>query len=412
MRLSIIICAYNTESAYIDTCLTSVFHSTLAKEEFEVVFVDDGSTRDYSALVSKYPLRYFKIKNSGALRARFFGAKQAHGEYLAFVDSDDKVSMNYYRPMLDAAKLSGADIVFNGWAFMTGRSCRTCINDSTMAQDICIEGTDVLPFFVGQQGREHSYYVNWNKIYRRTLIVRTADTFETLGLLERRIEFAEDALFNFFNFKEAQKVVSVNSGFYFYRIHAGQISKENSIERLWRHIDCMAQVLDTMVANIGSHQQAERIKADVDEWRSLMARSHYQVALSLKSTEIEERIKEMYYVNRLERPRCRDGIVYENTELLGNNFEEIDRQLSLLYESCTIKRASFERKCRWISRIIQSTGHWTGRTISYLSKAEIGIPKRSIQMRDALIHNPLVYRVGTRLFKKGSKMRAFLKRVL
>lgn len=412
MRLSIIICVYNTESTFIDTCLTSIFHSTLAKEDYEVIFVDDGSTRDYSSLVSKYQMRYYKIENAGALHARFFGAKHARGEYLAFVDSDDKISINYYRPMLDAAELSEADIVFNGWAFMTERSCRTCVNDSTMMGDLCIEEADVLPFFTRQQGREHSYYVNWNKIYRRELIAETASAFDVLDLLSQRIEFAEDALFNFFNFKEAKKVVSVNSGFYFYRIHEGQISKENSLERLCRHVDCMAWVLDTMVVNIGSHPRAEEIRTDIDEWRGLMARSHYQVALSLKNNKVAEHIRQKYYVNYLERPRRRDGVVYESAELLGNNFEEIDQQLSLLYESRDISRISFERKCRWISRIIQSTNHWTGCTFLYSSKAAMSIPKRSIRVRDALIHNPLIYRAGTRLFKKGSKARAFLKRVL
>ena len=108
MKLSIIICVYNTDYDYLDKCLTSLTRSTLGnatmlkdeKIEYEIIFVDDGSSKDYTSLVEKYGVRYTKTENQGIFLARALGISLATGDYIAFCDSDDTVSFNYHLPML------------------------------------------------------------------------------------------------------------------------------------------------------------------------------------------------------------------------------------------------------------------------------------------------------------------------
>ena len=117
MKLSIIVCVYNTEYSLFDKCLASIRRSSLKSEDYEIVVIDDGSKIDYSELVKKYSLTYTKTENQGIFAARALGISLAKGDYIAFVDSDDSVSFNYHAPMLQLARGEGVDVVFNDLPF-------------------------------------------------------------------------------------------------------------------------------------------------------------------------------------------------------------------------------------------------------------------------------------------------------
>ena len=157
MKLSLIVCAYNTPTEYLDKCLGSVYTSTL--KDFEVVLVDDGSDTDYSEILEKYHPVYVKTQNRGHLAARTYGLMLAKGDYVAYIDSDDTVTFNYHAPMVDTAIASGADIVINDWAFKTGSTLAYCETDSTICSDISVEGDEILRLYAQNQGRQHSYFV-------------------------------------------------------------------------------------------------------------------------------------------------------------------------------------------------------------------------------------------------------------
>ena len=94
-KVSIIIPMYNVEN-YIETCLDSVMNQTM--KDYEVIVIDDGSV-DYSyekalEYQKRYPqqMQVFKQQNAGQGAVRNNGVKEASGEYILFVDSDDTVS--------------------------------------------------------------------------------------------------------------------------------------------------------------------------------------------------------------------------------------------------------------------------------------------------------------------------------
>lgn len=87
--LSIIIPLYNAEN-YVAQALDSVFAQK--NVNIEVIVVDDGSVDNSAAIVAKYPVKYFKIKNSGASAARNYGLDSATGDYVMFLDADDFIT--------------------------------------------------------------------------------------------------------------------------------------------------------------------------------------------------------------------------------------------------------------------------------------------------------------------------------
>lgn len=95
MKLSIIIPLYNAEK-YIGECLDSILESDLPKEEYEVIVVNDGSKDGGPEIVQSYVTRrpnvmYLTQENQGQSVARNYGIREAKGEYIWCVDSDDKV---------------------------------------------------------------------------------------------------------------------------------------------------------------------------------------------------------------------------------------------------------------------------------------------------------------------------------
>ena len=112
VSVSIIVPIYNTRE-YLPRCLNSLLNQTL--EDIEIIAVDDGSTDGSSEIVDKYALesskiRVFHLENRGVSSARNFGLKQARGEYIGFVDSDDYVSHSMYSILFSIATGECSDI--------------------------------------------------------------------------------------------------------------------------------------------------------------------------------------------------------------------------------------------------------------------------------------------------------------
>ena len=87
-KFSIIVPVYNTEK-YLKRCLDSIKSQSF--KDYEVIIVNDGSTDKSSSIISKYPFKVINQENQGLSVARNNGVKDASGEYLIFLDSDDYI---------------------------------------------------------------------------------------------------------------------------------------------------------------------------------------------------------------------------------------------------------------------------------------------------------------------------------
>ncbi|QTD38419.1 glycosyltransferase [Polaribacter batillariae] len=97
LRFSIIIPVYNRPQE-INELLKSLTKQDVS-EEFEVLIIEDGSTKSSEEIVKKYQnqldVKYFFKENSGAGASRNFGMQKATGNYLIILDSDVIVPTQY-----------------------------------------------------------------------------------------------------------------------------------------------------------------------------------------------------------------------------------------------------------------------------------------------------------------------------
>ena len=97
MKLSIIVPMYNT-SQWLKRCLDSLNNQGLETQEYEIIVVNDGSTDNSEEVFLEYRkehpgmnLTLLSQANAGLSAARNAGTRQAQGEYVWWVDSDDFV---------------------------------------------------------------------------------------------------------------------------------------------------------------------------------------------------------------------------------------------------------------------------------------------------------------------------------
>lgn len=91
--VSIIVPVYNA-GTYLEECLESI--ATQTYTEFELLLVDDGSTDGSAEVCDRYAkmdsrIRVIHQQNMGAALARKNGVQCAAGEYICFVDADDRI---------------------------------------------------------------------------------------------------------------------------------------------------------------------------------------------------------------------------------------------------------------------------------------------------------------------------------
>ena len=88
-KVSVIIPVFNSE-LFICDAIESVLKQTY--QDFELIVVDDGSQDQTAQRIRQYSdkLTYLYQPNSGVAKARNLGHSHSCGEYLAFLDSDDR----------------------------------------------------------------------------------------------------------------------------------------------------------------------------------------------------------------------------------------------------------------------------------------------------------------------------------
>ena len=96
IKISVIIPIYNVEN-YLEECIDSVINQTIGFENnIEIIFVNDGSPDKSEEICLRYQkefpsnIKYIAQENAGVSAARNNGLKYAKGEYINFLDADDR----------------------------------------------------------------------------------------------------------------------------------------------------------------------------------------------------------------------------------------------------------------------------------------------------------------------------------
>lgn len=234
--ISVIIPIYNSER-YLRRCLSSVSSQTY--RDLEIILVDDGSTDTSLPICYEYKRvdkRFIVIsqRNAGVSSARNKGLKNASGEYVMFLDSDDYMMPTMCEIMIRAIETQNVDCVICGtqetggglWAPITNEKYE---NLSSFRQD-----------FV-RHLKSELLSPPWNKIYKRVLIKEYFDCSTSFG---------EDLIFNLRYFAGCNAISFItDSPFYHNKdnqdslVNKNYLSRLNEIEKVYSAVLSFAQCL-------------------------------------------------------------------------------------------------------------------------------------------------------------------------
>ena len=114
-------------------------------ENVEVIVIDDGCN-EILLDVYKDDIKIIHLKeNGGVSKARNTGIKESTGKYVAFIDSDDMITMDYVEQLLNLIDNHDEDIIIFNWLDITQNSVNIKPNNCAVWK--AIYKKDIIPMF-------------------------------------------------------------------------------------------------------------------------------------------------------------------------------------------------------------------------------------------------------------------------
>lgn len=223
-KISIIVPVYNGEK-YLARCLDSLINQTY--KMIEILIIDDGSTDSSGKISDHYAethnnIKVFHTKNNGVSIARNLGIKEAIGDYITFVDSDDWVDNEYYQKMA----MHDADIIVSGLQFdLNSKEYIRFTNKIGEYNNI----TAIEMFLTG----DLDVHVV-NKLFKKTIVENV--------LFEPEIHVSEDRLFLCKTLINASRVRVINDGYYHYYQNNKSVMHEKLSEKDFENIKVALEI--------------------------------------------------------------------------------------------------------------------------------------------------------------------------
>lgn len=257
VSLSVVIPVYNVEIQYLKECLKSIESQDF--RDFELIIVNDGAPKEISDFLSDYSHQYDYVEvlcqeNSGVAAARNLGLSKCNGEYVTFVDSDDTVTSDNFRKIMDRAKKDNLDVLM--WGLYR------CFGDKKVEFSPYNEDMEL---FSEERLKEVQYkcLVGILPSFKKPSTVDAAgsacaklyrlDFLRENGLLYTEgLKRAEDMLFNLKVFGKAKRVGYLYEFFYNYRQLASSATyqyRPNGIEVFTQTLKYMREYLECINAD-------------------------------------------------------------------------------------------------------------------------------------------------------------------
>lgn len=284
--VSVIIPVYGVEK-YIRQCLESVIDQTL--KSIEIIVVNDGTKDNSMKIVEEYlndrRIKIINKENGGQSSARNAGLKEAKGEYISFIDSDDFIE----KTMLEELFLNSEkkmDIVFSDMILYNNITKNYTNRIIENDKNIFLGKGTYLWKLCGMEV--------CNKIYKRDFLLKNKIFFKE-GIIH------EDNLFTLESFFKAQEVKYVKRNHYFYRLKRenstlNSLVKEKRIEAFKTILE---SIEDFQLKFEGNILEKIRLQLGKLEQKSLLFRVTYnkEDAISKKEIlEIKEEIRKNWNV--------------------------------------------------------------------------------------------------------------------
>ena len=235
---SIIVPIYNVED-YLEECLESLRKQSFG--DFEVLCIVDGSPDNSIDIARRYEgsdkrFRVYEKPNGGLSSARNYGINHASGDFLAFVDADDRVTNDFCERLFAAFSESGANAVVFGASVFPPEANTPWYDEVLSPEDAALDDFSTSFMFA-----PYTTPFAWRCAVRRDALLRSQVLFD------EHIPFGEDVIFQFALYPRIGALASISDKLYEYRLNrSGSLMDEWGTDerRLKIHVDMVSRVFE------------------------------------------------------------------------------------------------------------------------------------------------------------------------
>lgn len=228
VKISIIVPCYNVEE-YLCDCLDSILVQTF--RDFEVICINDGSTDQTLKILTEYSEKDSRVSvysqdNCGLSISRNNGMDRAQGEYILFVDSDDKLCSETLEELVSMAERCSLDhIAFKAHPFPHDAEVAQKLGSQLEAfrrfYDIPIRPEFLVPqlgvqLMVAMQETAH-FIMTTSLHFMKLSVLRESNLRFKPGIIHEDCIFSVDAML------AAKRAVFVDKCYYLRRVRNGSI---------------------------------------------------------------------------------------------------------------------------------------------------------------------------------------------
>lgn len=286
-RVSVIVPFYNEEKR-IKNCLDSILSQTY--KNMEIILINDGSTDRSLEICRKYATYDLRIKlidciKAGVVCARNQGLRNATGNYITYVDSDDWIENTHIERLMDTIQSYKADIVCFG--MKREREDNICEKVFQNIPEGVYEGEELARNIYTKMLCTGNYYefgilpCLWAKIFKKTLLEQVSYKVDS------RIILGEDGAVTYPALLKAERVViSSETTYHYYNVQNDR--KDFRDSHLNENLYYLHKVL---YESFEKHKNSEVLLRQLKDYTAYMAvdmlRKTYGLALNIRNIVIE-----------------------------------------------------------------------------------------------------------------------------
>lgn len=220
-KITVVVPVYNGKK-YLSRCLESIINQSYLN--IEVVLVNDGSTDSSLAICEEYKMRDSRIiivnqNNKGLACARNSGLKIASGEYVSFIDSDDRIDLNMFSCFVSIVEEMSPDIILSNILHYEPGNTKYKIVRNKIPYNIELRKKEIEQYLLKPYYGEEMGIIpsSCTKFYSMSFLKKKNLLFD------ESLKRAEDYWFNFFAFKNASNAYVIDKAFYHYYSNEGSM---------------------------------------------------------------------------------------------------------------------------------------------------------------------------------------------
>lgn len=216
-KITVIVPVYKVEK-YLDDCIRGIVGQTY--ENLEIILIDDGSPDACPEICDSWAKKDGRIKvlhreNGGQGRSRNAAMDIMSGDYVTFIDSDDRVDPGLIKTLYDVLKRDGSDISVCDFRRFDDNEALTFDEKELIPESKISDAADVL-----RSGAMYKRSELWGKLYK-------AELWKDLRLIEG-VPY-EDTHAVPYILERAEKISEVDTVLYYYRNDDRHKSVMNSV---------------------------------------------------------------------------------------------------------------------------------------------------------------------------------------